>query len=220
MSEDWRGLNSEEFNQAIRDWGRPGAEALVVWSTWIVDSLHYLVALNRQTFAASPGLLGFHPDTVELAHVRWAVGSAITALDLCAAAIARVYFAGEARSDREHDLRSFDTAVGDDARRQRTAAKMDALPSWPRGWLRSVMADSRYKHALRVRHALTHRRLPRSIAIDMSDPDATASRVSLPYGKPESMTPIPKIIADASALATDHVRSFVLGIAAGKATDH
>src|SRR6266536_3793667 len=75
----------------VLDSRSPAAARCLMWAVSAVDGLHYLEDLD----AALPGtrlLPGGHDAlTVDIAHARWAAGTAITALDLCAAAIGHLY---------------------------------------------------------------------------------------------------------------------------------
>jgi hypothetical protein len=71
--------------------GQTPLSPLSIWAVWSVESLHDLDDLDASQ-ADYPKAIGtHHADIVDMAHVRWAAGTATTALDLCAAALGRVY---------------------------------------------------------------------------------------------------------------------------------
>ncbi|MGH7183392.1 MAG: hypothetical protein ACREJN_15640 [Nitrospiraceae bacterium] len=78
----------------------PSASALFTWAVRAVESLHYLDDIDR-AYDVSHMVTGAHrPDVVDVAHARWATGTCITALDLCAQASVdlSVHIAGYANS--------------------------------------------------------------------------------------------------------------------------
>jgi hypothetical protein len=78
------------IQQFERRHNRPEAGALIAWAVYAVESLHYLDDLDL-AFARSSEVCETHdPATVDVAHTRWATGTCITALDLCAAGLARI----------------------------------------------------------------------------------------------------------------------------------
>jgi hypothetical protein len=97
-----------------------------IWAVWAAEASDYLEKLD----ATHPGgdhhvpPTNTHPDLVDIAHVRWATGTAITAIDLCAATMGRL-FCG-ITGPPELKLRDFDRRVN---RRRR-----DRRPRWRRTW--------------------------------------------------------------------------------------
>ena len=81
-----------------------GASHLVVTAAYTVEGLHYLAELDSEL--PPYWLAGHHPDgaSVDLAHARWGVADAITAIDLCAAALGRIH-CGYPKNDHEMDFR-------------------------------------------------------------------------------------------------------------------
>lgn len=118
--------------------GSEEAGALIAHAAWCVDALHYQLDLDARSRAESS--LGHNADTADVAHVRWATSTAITALDLCAAALGRVYCG--VTGPHEHDLRTFDEASRDAKRARAARAAMAALPVSASAWVRAVLADS------------------------------------------------------------------------------
>ena len=65
---------------------KPEAGALLSWAAWTLDGLQYLDDIDLQ-YDTSRAPVGNHrPDVVDVSHARWATGTCMTALDLCAAA--------------------------------------------------------------------------------------------------------------------------------------
>jgi hypothetical protein len=87
----------QRFEQAVSN---PDAGALVMWALWSVESLHYLQDIHRDFDRTRKAVGGYPPDMVDVAHVRWAAGTAVTALDLCAAAFARAFCAHTGAYDK------------------------------------------------------------------------------------------------------------------------
>jgi hypothetical protein len=58
------------------------------WAVDAVKSLHWLKEIDGCAFEADTNLRGHDPKVVDVAHVRWATSTAITAVDLCVAEIA------------------------------------------------------------------------------------------------------------------------------------
>ena len=111
--------------------------ALVLWATWAVESLHYLDELDRKYDSDPHHSTGHDPQAIDIAHVRWATGTSITSLDLCAAALGREYCAWTGHN--EPDLRDFDlTKDRNRAQRLRTM-----LPTTAIGWIDRVLSDTR-----------------------------------------------------------------------------
>ena len=63
---------------------------LILHGVWAVDSLHYLAEIDAQDNLSCDTIHGYPPDRIDVAHVRWATGTCITALDLCAAGLGRI----------------------------------------------------------------------------------------------------------------------------------
>ena len=79
-----------------------------MWEVWTAEGSDYLEALDarspgRPVHTGSP-----HPDLIDISHVRWATGNAITSIDLCAATLGRLFCRNTGR--HEFSLRSFDPA--------------------------------------------------------------------------------------------------------------
>jgi hypothetical protein len=127
-----------------------------VWAAWAVDALHYLADLDADIFNGSRVLGGHHVDTVEIAHARWAAGTAMTALDLCAATIGALHLP---RSQRAYDILDLDQA-------KRRASLCKACTAW----LDGVISDPDYSLLKDIRNPLTHSTMPRILAIGGAAP--------------------------------------------------
>src|SRR4051812_1807307 len=91
------------FEQRRPNRGDTGA--LMMWATFTVEGIYYLSDLDDAYRAGSVSSLGHQPETIEISHIRWAAGTAITALDLCAAALGREFC--ECNGPHEYSLRNF-----------------------------------------------------------------------------------------------------------------
>jgi hypothetical protein len=145
-------------NTVIQDYnarhGQNLSSPLFRWATFVVEELYYLDDLDSN-FNIHPNSAGSHnPDVIDMAHGRWAVGSAITALDLCAAALGRQYYK---QSTQDQDLRQLNQWL------KGNAGRRSKFPLLARQWVDNVLNDSCYKIVLEARHSLTHSRLLRHL---------------------------------------------------------
>lgn len=128
------------------------ADALLWWARWTVEGLHYLADLD--THIAIPSPPGSHEwYVIDLAHARWASGSAVGAIDLCSAALARRLGMGpktlKSGAVREYDLGDLVADV-----------KRGAVTP-PGAWANAVNTDRNVQLLVAVRHPTTHARLKR-----------------------------------------------------------
>jgi hypothetical protein len=91
---------------------RNNAGDYLFWATWAVDALHYLDDLDQHAERLRWIDLGHHEDTVDLAHARWAASTAMTALDLSAAAVGEHHGVVPVRPDHVHDVADLDRNRG------------------------------------------------------------------------------------------------------------
>lgn len=139
----------------------PLCGGLISWARDCVDTLYYLADHDSVVFQALPiTYRGHNASVINVAHVRWASSTAITALDLCAAALARIHavtlglpYMGSS-VDHEASLRQFES--GGKFKRQRRLLPTPAL-----AWCDQVLNDSDYRIVLKARHPLVHGRHPR-----------------------------------------------------------
>lgn len=116
------------------------------------ESLVYLADIDDRRFNKTWPTDSYQNDTVDDGHVRWASAGALTSLDLCIAAAARLGGFAQRPPRGEDSIREY-------YRTTHTGTVQDdrhlVLPPW-RAWIDSVVADSRYDKLLRVRNALVH----------------------------------------------------------------
>ena len=121
---------------------------LILHGVWAVDSLHYLAEIDAQDDLSNETILGYPPDRVDVAHVRWATGTCITALDLCAAGLGRIFCGHTATKE---------LAVSDFAPKVKRKIDYRAmLPAPALKWLDELLGDDDYVKVKDVRNALTH----------------------------------------------------------------
>jgi hypothetical protein len=137
------------------------------------------------------------PSIVSIAHVRWATGTAITALDLCAAALARECCGWN--GPRELDLRGFDPSSKDKA----VPARRAQLPATPLAWVDAVLEDPNYQNVQGARNPLTHARLRRKLDGDRL---SSVQFVVAAAGDEMHARDLVRIARD---LATKHVAAFL-----------
>lgn len=181
------------------------AQARVSFAVECVNGLHYLADLDDHLVPrdAATNVLSHGWQAVDMAHARWAAGSAITALDLCAAALGRLYcgISGDRRdlsveSVRDKHWETLTTALGNPSR-----------------WIAAVRGDHRYKDLLRLRHELTHQVQPRSYSVHVADVLNTSDRVG-PWSPEDALAHAEaQAAAQARAAATSvtHRTRFVIG---------
>jgi hypothetical protein len=131
--------------------------ALTLWAVWCVEALDYAAEIDDEFYMQSK-TRGFHPDVIDIAHVRWSAGTASTAIDLCAAALGS-WYCGTQPGAFQLDLRKIRPWANDTAVSRRRAK----LPAAARAWVRRSWVDSEYKTLLVVRNPFTHSRLPRHL---------------------------------------------------------
>ncbi|MCX5743063.1 MAG: hypothetical protein NT062_11280 [Proteobacteria bacterium] len=178
--------------------GLAEAAALVAHAVWTVDALHYLADVDCPIDARGHDL-----QVVDIAHVRWATGTAVTALDLCAAVLARV-FLGHA-TKHEYDLRDFEPpplvippAVPSKNARERSQDRA-SLPADAVTWVDAVIGDKDYKPVMATRNPMTHARLPRHLS--------TGSRTRYEFGG--GQLTVTEIVERATTFATRSVENFL-----------
>jgi hypothetical protein len=163
--------------------GSPQAGALLLTAVGAVDSLYYLRDLDQGDDLSQPTINGHSPDIVDLAHARWATATCSTALDLCAAALGKV-FCGHSGA---HELKvpSFNSP-----------ANRSKLPIAAGDWVDNLLQDTRYDQLKAIRNPLTHSKLPRRFYMPRE-------RIRLQVGA--LFIDVPTIVNNSVQLATDHV---------------
>lgn len=184
------------FEQRIA--GRAEAGALMFWSTLSVDSLFYLQDLDDDYRSKGLSYSQFNPQVTDSSHLRWAAGTAITAVDQCSAAMARAFCGWT--SSREASLRNFDPTNGNAA----VNARLAVLPHQLYAWVASVHADQRYVEILSFRHPTTHARTIRHHHLSTGT-TVTPTQFQNSNGK---LLTAHEIVRDAREFAFDSVLEF------------
>jgi hypothetical protein len=180
------------------------ASRYVMWTVWAVDGLYYLDDLDQEAERARRVAAGHDDASVDAAHVRWAGTSAITALDLCAAAMGVIHAVpvlrnGQVVQDRVHDVEGLRPHRSD-------------LCDGCRAWLTNVVRDGRYKILKRLRDPMTHRTLPRLLSVTVNAaPGADSNRLGFSLsGSPGGPhTSARELIEVARDCATRHALAFI-----------
>ena len=172
-----------------------GAMSLLVFAAYTVEGLHYLAELD----AALPPhrAEGYIPagGSVDLAHARWAIADAITAIDLCAGALGRVHSDYPDRRGQEMD---FGLAKRD--------ARLGELPACKQ-WIDGVQNDPVYIKTWELRGALVHRTARKPI--EMSGAGARRSRLHLEADPTSAAIGVEELVPRSRDLALRHVAGFL-----------
>lgn len=182
--------------------GRGEAGALIMWAAMAAEGVGYLDDLNESRCHEHLPEPRWNSAAVSAAHIRWATGSAITALDLCAAAMARAYCGWIA--EREASLRDF-TRGGDSRQHRRVDDRVNQLPTFLREWVGRVLADTCYHVVMEARHPLTHSRLLRAWRLSVPDP---TYRIDVPGNLTHSLS-AGELVQMARDLSLRHVVAFL-----------
>jgi hypothetical protein len=172
------------------------------WAADAVDGLEWLVELDDWAFANDRDhLRGRHPKLIDVVHVRWAVSTAITAVDLCAAELA-VRFGGlDPWTSHVPVLKK----VVQDVERGRYEISDEAAT-----WLDAVGQDAEYHAIKATRDPLTHRFLVRSAMLWTVPPTGHQSRTefAVPTAAAAGRPNARDLIVLAHEVADRHVTSF------------
>lgn len=125
------------------------AAALANWARSTVDGLYYLADLDA-AHVSSTHAQDDRSRAIDLAHIRWAASSALTAIDLCAAAISRKEDLGP-RTRKDGSLHELDLLE--------LSNRSGSSPA--RTWAKSTMRDPDVKLLIALRNPMVHARLPR-----------------------------------------------------------
>ena len=172
---------------------------LVLWATWTVQSLHYLDDIDRAHTGTTATVLGHPAYVVDIANVLWATVTAITSLDLCAAALGRAYCQNVGQ--REMDLREFGLS-------NKYIGNRVVLPSSALGWIDKVLTDKRYLDVLAARNPFTHSWLNRTIHLSAGSTGRPTSRTDFEVPARGDLN-ARELVEKARDLATDQVLSFL-----------
>jgi len=204
------------------------ASRCVLWATSAVDALAYLDDLDLALDGSARFATGHDALAVDLAHARWAAGTAMTALDLCAAAIGFLYLPPRRRG-HYYDMGSILTALDKAIRAAARSSPSSRSPGWPprqgvRPWIvdltgdphAAVPVDDNYALIRAVRDPLTHRTLARHIGMTIDSGPHRVDRTMLKVdGQPDPI-PVHVVVDTATSLAARHVRRFVAQVARGR----
>lgn len=164
------------------------------WALDAVEGLRWLTYLDEWAFERSPEhLLGRDPRVIDVAHVRWATTTAITAIDLCVAEIAVRYGGADFWSQRFPSLEDL-----------RTELAGKAVPPAATGWLDQVAGDADYRMLKDARNPLVHRFLVRSALIGSGRTPFEVDRDDPPEDRPDAR----ELVLLSVAVADRHVREF------------
>jgi hypothetical protein len=177
------------------------ASSFALFAAWAVDDLYYLADIDLTFFTGGWRRTGFHPNVIDLTHTRWATGSAMTALDLVAAAIGALHMRPKANGE-VYDLGSF--GKGD-------------KPPCPgcTAWIASVRSE--FGWLTEIRNSLVHQTVNRGLFGGAADPDdirPNRTEILLPNG---SKKPVRKVIEDCRELAYRRVVGFFQAVINGTA---
>ncbi|MDP3984797.1 MAG: hypothetical protein Q8Q52_07345 [Acidimicrobiia bacterium] len=142
------------------------AANLVAWATRDVRSLHYLLAVDDEAMDSGEAR-GWSLEIVDNAHPRWAATTAISAVDRCAAALARVTPTVNTTGSREATVRWL------------AAKRLSQLSAGGRRWVTSVTADPFHNSLVELRNGLVHRHLRRVVRAVVGQGDWEGQRDSL-----------------------------------------
>lgn len=179
------------------------ATAPIAWATWTVESLHYLYDLDDIVQQRYPAKVSGHDaDIVDIAHVRWATGTAISAVDLCAAALGDL-FCGTAQGHRKLDLRSFAST----STSQQVIRRRNSLPAAARTWVDAIEQDQHYSDIHDARNPLTHSWLARSLSPGAAP--GHKDRTGFQIRQTEKHVNARELVELSRQLATDQVTAFL-----------
>ena len=152
------------------------ASSCLIFASEAVDGLHYLSDIDN-SLPGDAVLDGNHKATIaHVTHARWAAGTAMTALDLCAACIGFLHLPAP-RNRRFYDIGRLtqEQQKPQDQRRFDLANVPGAL-----AWLNGVTSDGDYTLVQEVRDLLTHRSTARHFYVGVGGPTQTADPTGLP----------------------------------------
>ena len=210
----WTSMPLADINTALETHSSDSlCGGLIAWACDCVDSLFYLTDHDEAVFDSQPATYqGHRAPVINVAHVRWATSTAITALDLCAAALARIHAGALGRTfsgrfdDHEVGLRQL--GPGGTYRSKRVL-----LPSEAVTWCDGVLGDPGYLLVLKARGPLVHGRHPRVLQMSTT---GTPPRDDLSLDGPgQPSTPARNLVVDSRDVAAKHVDDFLSKTAAG-----
>lgn len=180
----------------------------LLWAAWTVDALYYLDDLDQDAERFRWTRLGHHPDSVALAHARWAASTAMTALDLSAAAIGEQHSLASRSTGHAHDIGT----LQENQNRAQLCAGCTA-------WLDAVVSDTDYELLKNARDPLVHRKLPRIVKIGGGSAPTPVDRLGLAVPGAQSPTgemPSRQLVELSRDTATRHVVALLQAAEAGQ----
>src|SRR5213080_2136848 len=134
----WPAKTVEVIQKFDKRHGSRTAGALFLSAVGAVDSIYYLDDLDKVYGSSRKTIGGHDPAVVDIAHARWATSACFTALDLCAAGLARA-LCGHRRAF-ELSLAAFDPKS---SRRnpKRCSLLRSQLPADALKWIDGVRRD-------------------------------------------------------------------------------
>jgi hypothetical protein len=164
------------------------------WAVDAVEGLRWLRYVDEWAFERFPEQLeGRDPRVIDLAHVRWATVTAVTAIDLCVAEIAVQYGGFDFWSECLPSLERLT---------KKLAGK--TVPPAATDWLDRVADDSGYQTLRAARNPLTHRFLVRTALMGPGRTPFEVDRNLAPEDRPDARD----LILLSLDVATRHVREF------------
>jgi hypothetical protein len=178
------------------------------WAVWAAEGSDYLEKLDAGHTAGPVPAGAPHPGLVDISHVRWATANAITAIDLCAATVGRL-FCGVSGT-WELSLRDFDPKGSSkpkhqaEVERRRKLVPQDAQDFLR--WVKDTLADPRYVELHDARNPFTHSWLQRHL---FSGAGGHADRTQFEVLRTSHRMNARDMVARSASLALDRVRAFV-----------
>ena len=184
----------------------PGeAGALTAWAVDAVDALHYVCDLDELQYGPGRVLEDYSLPALDLIHVRWATATAITALDLCAAALGQLHEPAEEAATRQPRGKRWDLSLRNFTKNER---RLEWLPSAAQVWVQEVAADPRYILVLNTRNPFTHSRAARRMQ-EHGLPRTVRDRFEIKIGNKTTTVDARELIVHATDLTTAHVERFL-----------
>lgn len=170
---------------------------------WSVQGLYFLAEADDAYFTGGHLRSETSPDVVDLAHARWATGSAMTALDLVAAAIGERHM--PSLGGRLYDLGEF--GRGKPKPNCQGCARWLATAASRSGWLKTVRDDMIHRAPARWLHA----------GVGTVPDDIRPWRTGLLTSRSRSAQPrqVGRIVLDCRDLSFELVRDFLVAVRDG-----
>ena len=178
-----------------------------------VDSIRYLIDLDGHVMRDPPECftLGHPWEVVERSHARWATATSITAVDVAAACLARLYCPPR-QDGRDVDLHGI-------VKKDNAAH----LPAPAVAWAQKARTDPRYNELVEIRHRFLHRVHPTQGYLVSQNP---LQRMALVVPRTMKLRDglevplqidvlIPEVMETAAVFAQDHVAAFLVAAARG-----